>query len=216
MTQPSMQQQPSTADAYGFGFAEMAYLLKSTSTPQADKSATVLRLSEELASEQLCIAGASSLLARGLATANGEDLELEGPAVALAYALGRANRWTEISLMSGESIDTVVHVESDLVKVLLQPRTLATWFAFAQDPAIEGAVAELDIVAEHVRQTPTGTAYILSRTVDAEDHLMIRPDAGAWSVGKVVDPASDVVEESGLDDIGLLAALTTLRTALLS
>ncbi|MFQ4148212.1 hypothetical protein AAGW05_05870 [Arthrobacter sp. LAPM80] len=100
--------------------------------------------------------------------------------------------------MSGDSIDTVVHVESDKVKVLLQPRTLSAWFALAQDPAIDGAVAELDIIADHTRQPSTGTAYVLSRTMDSEDHLMVRPEAGAWAVGRAMDPASDVVEQTGL------------------
>lgn len=210
MTETSTQQ-TGTVESYGFGFAEMAYLLKATSTPEALKSAEVLRLQSELASEQLCIAGASSLLARGMASVNGEDLDLDGPAMALAYALGRAERWTEISLMSGESIDTVVHVESDRVKVLLQPRTLSTWFVFAQDPAVEGASAELDVIAEHVRQTGTGTAYLLSRTVRGEGHLMIRPESGTWAVGKVDDPAADVVEQTGLSDAELLEKITGLR-----
>lgn len=213
MTQTSTPN-TATAEAYGFGFAEMAYLLKSTSTPQAGKSSEVLRLQEEMGSEPLCIAGASSLLARGLASVNGEDIDLEGPAMAVAYALGRAERWTEISLMSGDLIDTLVHVESDRVKVLLQPRTLSTWFAFAQDPAIDGATAELDVIAEHIRQTVTGTAYILSRTANAQDHLMVRPDSDGWAVGRVADPAADVVEETGLSDDGLLARIKGLRATL--
>lgn len=206
--------QTQTAESYGFGFAEIAYLLRSASTPQARKSAAVLRLNDELESDQLCIAGASSLLARGFASANGEDIDLEGPAVVLAYAMGQADRWTEISLMSGDSIDTVVHVESDKVKVLLQPRTLSTWFAFAQDPGLDGAVAELDLIEEHVRQTGTGTAYVLSRTLESEDHLMIRPDAGTWAVGQVKDPAADVVERTGLSADDVLQSLSGLRAAL--
>lgn len=212
MTETSTQQ-TGTAESYGFGFAEMAYLLKATSTPQALKSAAVLRLQDEMASEQLCIAGASSLLARGMATVNGEDIDLDGPAMSLAYALGRAEHWTEISLMSGGSIDTVVHVESDRVKVLLQPRTLSTWFAFAQDPSVDGASAELDVIAEHVRQTGTGTAYVLSRTVRGEGHLMVRPDSGTWAVGQVEDPSADVVEQTGLSDADLLKKIIGLRSA---
>lgn len=203
-----------TVESYGFGFAEIAYLLRSTSTARARKTAAVLRLSEELDSDQLCIAGASSLLARGFASANGEDIDLEGPAMVLAYALGQANRWTEISLISGDSIDTVVHVESDKVKVLLQPRMLSTWFAFAQDSAVDGAAAELELIEEHVRQTKTGTAYVLSRTLDLEDHVMIRPDSGAWAVGRVEDPAADVVERTGLSTEDVLQSLSGLRDAL--
>ncbi|SEF00697.1 hypothetical protein SAMN04489740_3689 [Arthrobacter alpinus] len=208
--------QPESAESYGFGFAEVAYVLRSTSTAQARKSAAVLRLTDELDSDQLCVAGASSLLARGFASAQGEDIELEGPAMVLAYALAQATRWTEISLMTGDSIDTVVHVESDKVKVLLQPRTLSTWFVFAQDPTLDGAAAEMDIIEEHVRQTKTGTAYVLSRTLDSEDHLMIRPDSQAWAIGQAKDPAADVVERTGLSSEDVLASLSGLRAALVS
>lgn len=212
-----MDQTPtSQPESYGFGFAEIAYLLRSSSTTQARKTAAVLRLTDELDSEQMCTAGASSLLARGFASAKGEDIELEGPAMVLAYAMGQATRWTEISLMTGDSIDTVVHVESDKVKVLLQPRTLATWFVFAQDPALDGAVAEMDIIEEHVRRTGTGTAYVLSRSLNAEDHLMLRPDSGAWAVGQAKDPAADVVELTGLSADDVLATLSGLRSALVS
>ena len=44
---------------------------------------------------------------------------------------------------------------------------------------------------------------------------MIRPDAGSWAVGKAVDPAADVVEQTGLSDAGLLEKLSGLRELVL-
>ncbi|WP_146033107.1 hypothetical protein [Arthrobacter sp. AFG20] len=206
----TMQEETASDSAIGFGFAEIAYMLRMFGTPAAKKSAEVLRLERELATERLCVAGASSLLARGFASI-GEDLELEGPAVAVAYALAKADRWTEISLITAEYTDTVVHLESDNVSLLLQPRTLETWFVFAQDPAVRGAEAELSIIEEHVRNHPEGTAFIRVRTIDGEDHLLIRPDAGGWAVGKVPDPTQDVVETTGLDGAGLLGRILATR-----
>lgn len=185
-------------------------MLKIFGTAAAKKSAEVLRLEVEVDTERLCVAGGSSLLARGFASI-GEDLELEGPAVAVAYALAKADRWTEISLITAEYTDTVVHLESDNVSLLLQPRTLETWFVFAQDPAVPGAEAELSIIQEHVRNHPEGTAFIRVRTIDGEDHLLIRPDAGGWAVGKVPDPTQDVVETTGLDSAGLLSRILATR-----
>ncbi|MFC8040117.1 hypothetical protein ACFUOZ_12245 [Paenarthrobacter sp. NPDC057355] len=199
-----------TDSAIGFGFAEIAFMLRMFDTAAARKSAEVFRLEAEVATERLCVAGGSSLLAKGFASVQ-EDLELQGPAVAVAYALAKAHRWTEISLNTSESTDTVVHLESDDVSLLLQPRTLETWFVFAQDPAVPGAAAELSIIEEHVRNNPGGTAFLRARTIDGEDHLLIRPDAGGWAVGKVPDPTKDVVETPGLDTSGLLDSILATR-----
>ncbi|MFW0772449.1 hypothetical protein ACLRGI_04705 [Paenarthrobacter nitroguajacolicus] len=199
-----------TDSAIGFGFAELAFMIRMFDTKPAKKSAEVFRLEAEVATERLCVAGGSSLLAKGFASV-GDDLELEGPAVAVAYALAKADRWTEISLNTADSTDTVVHLESDNVSLLLQPRTLETWFVFAQDPAVPGAAAELSIIEEHVRNNPDGTAFLRARTIDGEDHLLIRPDAGGWAVGKVLDPTKDVVETTGLDTQGLLGWILATR-----
>lgn len=202
--------QEETDSAIGFGFAELAFMIRMFDTKPARKSAEVFRLEAEVATERLCVAGGSSLLAKGFASVR-DDLELEGPAVAVAYALAKADRWTEISLNTADSTDTVVHLESDNVSLLLQPRTLETWFVFAQDPAVPGAAAELSIIEEHVRNNPDGTAFLRARTIDGEDHLLIRPDAGGWAVGKVPDPTKDVVETTGLDTKGLLEWILATR-----
>ncbi|MDQ0690063.1 hypothetical protein [Arthrobacter sp. W4I7] len=207
---PIVQEETATDTAVGFGFAEIAYMLRLFGTAPAKKSAEVLRLEAEVDAERLCAAGASSLIGRGFATI-GEDLELQGPAVAVAYALAKANRWTEITLITPEFTDTVVHVESDRVALLLQPRTLESWFVFAQDPAVSGAEAELSIVEEHVRNHQEGTALIRGRMIGGETHLLIRPDNGGWAIGKVLDPTQDVVETMGLDSQDLLGRIRTTR-----
>lgn len=196
--------------AVGFGFAEIAYLIRRFNTDAATKSGQVLRLEEEVQSDPICIAGSSSLLGRGFASVH-DDLELEGPAVPVAYALSKAARWTEISLVDGGKTDTVVHVESDKVSVLMQPRTLGTWFVFAQDPDVDGADAQLSLIEEHRQTHPEGTAFIRVKSVLGEDHLLIRPDGLRWAVGKVVDPTKDVEETTGLDAAGLLTRIRETR-----
>ena len=102
------------AEAIGFGYAEIAYLLKRMSTPAALMTATVLRLTEEMDSEVLVFAGASSLLGREFATVSDDDIEIVDAAVPVSYAMGRATLWTEISLMESDISDTIVHVESNV------------------------------------------------------------------------------------------------------
>jgi hypothetical protein len=136
---------------------------------------------------------------------------LEGPAAPTAYALSKADRWTEISLVDDRKTDTVVHVESDKVSLLMQPRTLGTWFIFAQDPDINGADAQLSLIEEHIRNHPEGTAFIRVKSISGEDHLLIRPDGSGWAVAKVVDPTADVEETTGLDTAALLASIRQTR-----
>ncbi|WP_374946400.1 hypothetical protein [Agreia sp.] len=198
----------------GFGYAEIAYLLKRTSTPEAVMSAQVLRLAEEMESDSVPVAGASSLLARGYAEIADDDLEVADAALPVAYALGRATLWTEISLMQGDITDTVVHVESDPVSLLLQPRMLRTWFVFAQDPDVSGPEAELEIIEEHVRQHPQGTAIVRARVANGNAVLLIRPDGLGWAVGTIAAGDEDVVERTGLTAAELIVAIAALRTGL--
>lgn len=207
-TSTDLSDSPDTA--VGFGFAEIAYLIRRSDTDAARKSGQVLRLEEEVQSSSICIAGGSSLLGRGFASVD-DDLELEGPAAPTAYALSKAVRWTEISLVDGEKTDTVVHVESDKVSLLMQPRTLATWFVFAQDPDIGGADAQLSLIEEHHRNHPGGTAFIRVKSLSGEDHLLIRPDGPGWAVAKVIDPTKDVEETTGLETSGLLTRIRETR-----
>jgi hypothetical protein len=82
---------------------------------------------------------------------------------------------------------------------------------FAQDPEVPGDQAELSIIEEHIRNHPEGTAFIRVRRIDGQDHLLIRPDAGGWAVGKVPDPSQDVIETTGLDTAGLLGWIRAAR-----
>lgn len=197
-------------EAYGFGFAEIAYLLKAVGSDGA-KSAEVLRLESEVADERLCVAGASSLLGRGFLRVDGEDLTFAGPAVAIAYALAKAHRWTEISLIAEDSMDSVLHIESDSVSLLLQPRTLQTWFIFAQDPSVGGAAAELEMLKKHVADHNGGSAYLKCRRRDGDSDLMLRSDGDSWAIGRMAEGSADVEEDTGLTDDALLAAVRTVR-----
>lgn len=203
-----------TSTAIGFGYAEIAYLLKRTSTPEAEMSASVLRLTEEVDSDVLPVAGASSLLGRGFASIVDDEIEVQEAAVPVAYALGRATLWTEISLIQEDIIDTVVHVESDPVKLLMQPRTLFTWFVYALDPDVSGPDAELEVIQEHVRQYPAGTAMLRARISGADALLLVRPDGDGWAVGTVENGEDDVVERTGLSATELRDAIAELRVTL--
>jgi len=209
---PTQQEPRLGVDVIGFGVGEFAYLLNVFEGPARDRSVSVFRAEEMIDDVTLSTAGASSLLARDLAAVDDDgDLGVKGVAAAVATALGKATRWTEISLLTGESMDNVALLEAPGVSLMLQPRLLGTWFVFAQDPAISSAEATLRVVRQHVEQNQGGSAYLVFKTLASEQHLLIRREESSWTTG-VPDFAKDEVAETpGLDDPGLLAAIEDAR-----
>lgn len=213
--QDQTQQEPRLGvDVIGFGVGEFAYLLNVFEGPARDRSVSVFRAEEMVDDVTLSTAGASSLMARDMATIDADgDLGVTGVAAAVATALGKATRWTEISLLTGEAMDNVALLEAPGVSLMLQPRLLGTWFVFAQDPAITSAEATLRVVRQHVEQNPGGSAYLVFKTLGSEEHLLIRREKDTWTTGVPDFDKDEVAETPGLDDAGLLAAIEDARGA---
>lgn len=213
--QDQTQQEPRLGiDVIGFGVGEFAYLLNVFEGPARDRSVRVFRAEEMVDDVTLSTAGASSLLARDMATVDEDgDLGVTGVAAAVATALGRATRWTEIALLTGEAMDNVALVEAPEVSLMLQPRLLGTWFVFAQDPDISSAEATLRVVRQHVEQNQSGSAYLVFKTVGSEQHLLVRREDSTWTTGIPDFDKDEVAETPGLDDAGLLAAIEDARGA---
>lgn len=186
-------------DVVGFGAGEFAYLLNVFTGPASDKSVEVFRAGDAVSDQVLLSAGASSLLARGYAEVEGEDLGVSGVAAAVAACLGEATHWTEITLMTPESMDSVIQVESPSTRLLFQPRLLATWFVFAQDPAKSPGRVTAEIVRQHAVETDGGSTSLTVRTLGDERRLLVRPDGERWTVG-VPDLEHDRVAQS--EDLG--------------
>ena len=211
--QDSTQQEPRLGvDVIGFGVGEFAYLLNVFEGPARDRSVSVFRAEEIVDDVTLSTSGASSLLARDLAAVDDDgDLGVKGVAAAVATALGQATRWTEISLLTDESMDNVALLEAPGVSLMLQPRLLGTWFVFAQDPAISSAEATLRVIRQHVEQNQGGSAYLVFKTLTSEQHLLIRREDSSWTIGVPDFDKDEVAETAGLDDAGLLSAIEDAR-----
>jgi hypothetical protein len=213
--QDQTQQEPRLGiDVIGFGVGEFAYLLNVFEGPARDRSVAVFRAEEMVDDVSLSTAGASSLLARDLATVDHDgNLGVKGVAAAVATALGQATRWTEISLLTAETMDNVAFIEAPDVAIMLQPRLLGTWFVFAKDPALSSAEATLRIFQQHVAENPGGSAYFVFKTLDSERHLLVRREDETWTTGVPDFDKDDVAEMAGLDDAALLAAIEDARGA---
>ncbi|MDQ0632970.1 hypothetical protein QFZ40_000879 [Arthrobacter pascens] len=212
-TQDETRQDPRLGiDVIGFGVGEFAYLLNVFDGSARDRSVAVFHAEEMVDHVTLSTAGASSLMARDMATVDAEGrLGVTGVAAAVATALGRATRWTEISLLTADSMDNVALLEAPGVALMLQPRLLGTWFAFAQDPSISSSEATLRVVRQHVEENPEGSAYLVFKTLDSEKNLLVRRDGDSWVTGIPDFDADEVAESPGLDDAGLLRAIEESR-----
>lgn len=199
-------------DALGFGFAEIATLAALRGGDASVASAEALRVDNYLGNTDMVSAGASSLVARGLATAGTDGkLSVAGPTAAVATALSSATRRMEISLLTAEGGDSVIGVESPDIQLLFQPRAYFTWWAMAQRPDITAAEANLLVIKQHLRDNPLGGATLRRREEASGRTLYIKKGGGSWSVGTSNRGQQDIPETTGLDDAALLAQIRTIR-----
>lgn len=146
----------------GFGIAELLYLLGCYDTPSTVKTADALMLPWPSTSDDMRVAGTSSLLARQQLEVSGDELVPTGLALALAYAFGHANRWTNVSFLSDAEPQAAVFVHAPDLAAFLQPRGLSGWYAQIQMPDRSVAVTLAQVAAQHCSQTSNGKVVISS------------------------------------------------------
>jgi hypothetical protein len=201
-------------DAIGFGFAELLVLLNLRRGPAAEASARALRLEKEFNDASLLSAGASSLVARGAATVEpGGELSVAGPVAAVTNALTEATKRVQINLLTADSVDNVLSVESPAYRILLQPRAYLSWFAMAQRPDSTPAEANFFIVRKHLEDNPSGGATIRLLADGAEQQLLVKRSGQAWAVGYgAIDAASGPIQEiTGLTEGQVLDHIRSIR-----
>ncbi len=199
-------------DSIGFGFAELIALLNLQKGEEANKSGAALRLETEMKETTLISAGASSLVARGLATvvADGE-LAVSGPVAAITSALTTPAKRVQIDLLTEERIDNVLSVESKDYSILLQPRAYFSWFAMAQKPELTTAEANFYIVRKHVEDNPTGGAAVSLLEGEAKVRLLVKAEGDTWTVATNNPDGSVIDENSGLSDAEVLERIRLIR-----
>ncbi|MBT2594519.1 hypothetical protein [Arthrobacter sp. ISL-72] len=195
----------------GFGLAEMAYLLHLQSTAGSQASASWLRLTEESENQEMVRAGLSSLIARGLASVTGSDVEFDERVDVVAYTMANAVRWSQLDLLlDAKGGDSVLHAESDRTKLILQPRTMMSWFALPQDPAISAEAAEAIIVRSHLNQNPGGGVRIRSGLHRSSRQMLVRKEDHGWIHALALDDVVGIEALARSDD-DLTAALAAFR-----
>ena len=210
MTETTSQAIP---DAIGYGFAEMAALASLRGGDAAVLSAEALRVGNYLGDTDMVSAGASSLVARGLATAESDGLlAVAGPTAAVAAVLSSASRRMEISLLTVEGSDSVIAMENEDIHLLFQPRSYFTWWAMAQRPDVTAAEANFAVIRQHLHNNPQGGATIRRREELTGQTLYVKNGGGgSWTIGTANAQQKDIVEITGLDDAALLDQIRTIR-----
>jgi hypothetical protein len=210
MTETTSQAVP---DAIGYGFAEMAALASLRGGDAAVLSAEALRVGNYLGDTDMVSAGASSLVARGLATAESDGLlAVAGPTAAVAAVLSSASRRMEISLLTAEGGDSVIAMENEDIHLLFQPRSYFTWWAMAQRPDVTAAEANFAVIRQHLHNNPQGGATIRRREELTGQTLYVKNGGGgSWTIGTANAQQKDIVETTGLDDAALLDQIRTIR-----
>jgi len=130
----------------------------------------------------------------------------------VAYTLANARRWTQLDLLvDAEEGDSVLHAESDRTKLLLQPRTMLSWFTLPQDPTVSAEAAEAYIVRDHLTRNPDGGVRIRSGLLRGGRQLLIRKDNRGYVHAVALDDAVGAETLAQTDD-ELTATLSAFRS----
>ncbi|MEW1805737.1 hypothetical protein [Arthrobacter sp. SLBN-53] len=203
----------SIPDAIGYGFAEMVTLASLQGGDAAVLSAEALRVDGYLNNTDMVSAGASSLVARGLAKAESDGLlSVSGPTAAVAALLSSASRRIEISLLTAEGGDSVIGMEGGGIHLLFQPRAYFTWWAMAQRPDVTAAEANFMVIKKHLRDNPQGGATLRRREDPKGQTLYVKSGGDqSWTIGISTPQQADITETRGVDDASLLHHIQTIR-----
>lgn len=196
-----------------YGAAEVAYALSLTEGDARRNAETFLQVAPDFVTEQIAALGASSLLARGELTVDGDDLLPRGGLRLLIAVLQSAERWTEIGLIDERGVEAAVYVQSRALSIFLQPAAMSTWVMVVKAPAAPDAGLLLELIENNAARHPLGVAYFGTEAGGAEkQHLFVRPDgAGRWDVADVEAPGDGRSDGVTTDELSeRLAAFVAL------
>ena len=190
---------PLPDDVYGFGWAEIRYLLGRHATDSSRMSVASLGFDAAPTDEIVGAAAIASLLSRGLAEPEGDRAVSRGEAAVLETVFARGRRWSGISVRDGDEGDLMIVIEDGDIVALLQPRSLGTWFVGLSN-AVDRPAEVLARAVEQMR-TVHGTARFAIETRTLEGSCgtrYFRRDGAVWTVSDTVDGDERPVAGAGL------------------
>lgn len=188
---------PVVNSVIGFGGAEISYLLGEVDEVAKGRMRALLQLEEAWETPAIRSVAVSSLLARGFLAIEGERVVAKGAALVLSFALSQAERMLEIGFMHDDAVDAALHIRAGEVALLLQPRTMNTWFLTVQNPDVSDDEAILVAAEAHVSRNSDGSLYVGAQAAEGRRTMFLRREGDLWraAVGEPSQRAVPVEEE---------------------
>ncbi|SMQ68016.1 hypothetical protein [Agreia sp. VKM Ac-1783] len=170
-----------------FGAAEVAYAISLSEGIQKRKAISFLQVDDAFLTDQIIALGASSLLARGQLSIEGDVMRPRGGLRLLAAALRTAMRWTEIALVNEDGTTAAVYVSAPDLSIFLQPAAMSTWELVVKAPLVSDADMLMQMIESNAVRHPVGVTYFGTETATSpKNHLFVRAsEDGTWGVADV-------------------------------
>ncbi|RFA09199.1 hypothetical protein B7R54_08140 [Subtercola boreus] len=220
MTSTWQQAAPPAAsldDIAVFGAGEVAYALSLCSEEARERASRFLQVEPGFVTPQVAALGASSLIARGELTVDGDALVPSGGIRLLIGVLQNAVRFTEIAMVNEAGPEAALYVQSPELSLLLQPGSMGTWSMVVKAPEAADSALLKQVIDDNARRHPEGVAYFGTELVgtgpaDAvTGNLFVRP-AGvfSWDVADVRATDGESVTQERTENTSTAALLDRL------
>lgn len=183
--------------AVTFGVAEVVRLATTGRQISAAGSLVALGVPQDLLADDVIESGLSTLIARELASLDGDGGWVPaGAARPVAHGLGTARRWVTLTLRGddGDGLDAAVIVVGEELSLLVTPRHFSTYriAALDDDGGVPGAILEILLAQLELSADAFAIATFTASPVDTPRSLMLRHSAGDRSQIELADgPAVD-------------------------
>ncbi|RFA13366.1 hypothetical protein B7R21_08375 [Subtercola boreus] len=205
-----------------FGAGEVAYALSLCSEEARERASRFLQVEPGFVTPQIAALGASSLIARGELTIDGEALVPSGGIRLLIGVLQNAVRFTEMAMVNEDGPEAALYVQSAELSLLLQPGSMSTWSMVVKAPEAADSALLKQVIDDNARRHPDGVAYFGTELVGGEpagadvvarssNNLFVRPSGVfAWDVADVRATDGDSVVQERTENTSTAALLDRL------
>lgn len=164
----------------GLGLAEVFFLMSLHDTPTTALSREFLLLDPKFGRDDIVLCGASSLVARGMLTMDGERLVARSSAALFEVITGQTVRWTRVGLIGPDTEPRAAFfLQTPVVSGVVQPDAMATWWTrFGDADDDTGAILEA-LVRSRLELDPGAGAIIDTMGADQVHHnVLVRTEGG--------------------------------------
>jgi hypothetical protein len=188
MTPPS-QEQPSWTSITTH---ELYYLLSLGEGPSNELGRRRLGIGDERTpSDDMALAGASTLLVRGLAKLGEASVEPMDGCALLSWVLSTAHTWYEVGVTAGENANALLVLTNDEAGAALAPSTLGIFQFALLDPGSASVGAALAFTSSVLDAGPQVAVSVRRITMGGQHSAAVVRDGPCWRVARPLNEESD-------------------------